>query len=242
MLTNVLAEHLEEKNISLARFQEITCRLYASNILVRREDATEARLYDDARRIEAALTEYLSLAGLRLVHDSKNEFLRLYPPGAAIPGYADDGNEPVVALRAKFTPDFVAAALALRFMFQQGFAEGGGRLSSEGEVLVRFEELAMTLQTQLKRPLPETVTERTRLLADLKRQRLVHVSPSFSMADEDALIAIRPVILGIISEDMLQAALEAGESPAQPEEPAEQPEQAERAAGEESNIEGDANE
>jgi len=210
MLTNVLTEHLEEKNVSLARFQEITCRLYASNILVRREDATEARLYDDARRIEPVLAEYLALAGLRLVHDSKNEFFRLYPPGAAIPGYADDGNEPVLSLRAKFTPDFVAAALALRFMYQQGLAEGGGRLSDDGEVLVRFEELAMTLQTQLKRPLPETTTERTRLLADLKRQRLIHIAPSFSMTNEEDLMAIRSVILGVISEDMLQAALEAG--------------------------------
>ena len=63
--------------------------------------------------------------------------------------------------------------------------------------------------TQLKRQLPDTVTERTRLLADLKRARLIQMAPSFSMTDEEALLAIRPVILGVISEDMLQGALEA---------------------------------
>jgi hypothetical protein len=208
MLTKALTDQLDEKNVSLGRFREITARLFSYGVIVRDEDSTEARFYDDSRRIEGALTEYLGIAGLRLVHDVKNEFFRLYPPGAAVPGLPEDDAEPVFALRARLSTDFVAAVLALRFQYQQGLTEGGSRLTDKGEVLIRFEELAVTLQTQLKRTLPETTTEKMKLLAELRRHRVLHYSNNFTIADEDALMAIRPTILGIVSEDAMQAALE----------------------------------
>jgi hypothetical protein len=94
-------------------------------------------------------------------------------------------------------------------LYQQGLVEGGSRLSDAGEILIRFDELATTLQTQIKRTLPDNLGDRERLLKDLKRHRLIQYNALFSMHDEDALIAIRPTILGIISEDVLAAALEA---------------------------------
>jgi hypothetical protein len=207
-LINDLTEQLERQNLKLERFKEITSRLFAWGIIVRDEDGVEQRYYDDARRIEALLADYFSLSGFRLVHDLKNEFFRLYAPGAQIPGLADDEFEPQPSLRSKLSADFVAAALTLRFLFQQGLAEGGGRLTDSGEVLIRFEELAATQQTQLKRMLPELAGDRERLIKELKRHRLIHIGASFSFEDEDAYIAIRPTILGIISEDALAAALE----------------------------------
>lgn len=208
-LSNELTNHLEKHNLKLDRFKEITSRLLAWGMIVRDEDGVEQRLYDDARRIEELLSDYFSLAGFRLLHDIKNEFFRLYAPGAQIPGVVDDELEPQPSLRSKLSADFVASALALRFLFQQGLAEGGGRLTDSGEVLIRFEEMAATQQTQLKRPLPDTTGEREKLIKDLKRHRLIHIGASFSFEDEDAYIAIRPTILGIISEDALVAALEA---------------------------------
>ena len=47
------------------------------------------------------------------------------------------------------------------------------------------------------------------LLAELKRHRLLRYSAEFAIADEDALLAIRPTILGIVSNDALSAALDA---------------------------------
>jgi hypothetical protein len=208
-LTQILLDRLDAENLKLQRFQEIVARLMAWGIIVRDEDGTEQRCYDDACRIEQLLSEYFALAGFRLVHDLQNEFFRLYAPGAQIPGLPDDDNDAVPSLRARLSADFVASALALRFLYQQGLAEGGGRLSDSGEVLIRFDELAAILQTQIKRPLPENIGERDRLLKDLKRHRLIQYGALFSMHDEDALIAIRPTILGIISEDALAAALEA---------------------------------
>jgi hypothetical protein len=207
-LIDDITRQLEKQNLKLERFKEITCRLFAWGIIVRDEDGVEQRYYDDARRIEALLADYFSLSGFRLVHDLKNEFFRLYAPGAQIPGLADDEFEPQPSLRSKLSSDFVAAALTLRFLFQQGLAEGGGRLTDSGEVLIRFEELAATQQTQLKRMLPELAGDRERLIKELKRHRLIHIGASFSFEDEDAYIAIRPTILGIISEDALAAALE----------------------------------
>lgn len=208
-LLDSIESSLEKQNLKLERFQEIASRLLAWGMIVRDEDGVEQRLYDDARRIEELLSDYFSLAGFRLLHDIKNEFFRLYAPGAQIPGVADDEFEPQPSLRSKLSADFVASALTLRFLFQQGLAEGGGRLTDSGEVLIRFEELAATQQTQLKRPIPETAGERDKLIKDLKRHRLIHIGASFSFEDEDAYIAIRPTILGIISEDALAAALEA---------------------------------
>lgn len=208
MLTNIILEKLAAQNVKLGRFQEITSRLLSVGIIVRDEDGVEQRLYDDARRIEDILSEVFFVLAFRLVHDAKNEFYRLYAPGAQIPGIADEGTEPVVALRTKLSPDFVAAALALRFMYQQGLAEGGSRLTDVGEVLVRFDELAATLQTQVKRPLPDTPNECKQLLAELKKHRIIQFNSAFTIGDEDALIAIRPTILGIISDDVLASALE----------------------------------
>ena len=88
--------------------------------------------------------------------------------------------------------------------------EGGSNLTDAGEILIRFDELAATMQTQIKRPLPESAGDRDRLLKELKRHRLIRFGAAFSMGDEDALIAIRQTILGIISEDAIASALEAG--------------------------------
>ncbi len=204
---------LEVQNLKLDRFREIVTRLFAVGIILRDEDAVEQRFYDDARRIEPILDEYFSLAGFHLVHDLKNEFFRLYAPGAPVPGLYEDGYDPVHGLRAKLSVDFVAAALALRFQYQLGLTEGGSRLTDAGEVLIRFDDLAAAMQTQIKRPLPESAGDRYRLLKDLKRHRIIQYGATFSIEDEDALIAIRPSILGIISEDALAAALETEGAP-----------------------------
>lgn len=209
-LTTAVLEQLNLTGLKLDRFREVVTRLFAYGIVVRDEGGVEALYYDDARRMETLLSEYFGLAGFFLHHDSKAEFFRLYAPGAEAPGITPEGGEPIPSLRAKLSPDFVAAALALRFLYQKGLLDWGAHLTDEGEVLIRFEELAATLQAQLKRPLPESAGDKDRLLRELRRHRLIRLSSTFSMSDEDSLIAIRQTILGIISEDALASALEGG--------------------------------
>ncbi len=74
---------------------------------------------------------------------------------------------------------------------------------------VSFEDLAITLLSQFKRALPESNGDRMSLLADLKRHRLLRYSSGFSVTDEDAYLAIRPIILGVVSNEALLAALDA---------------------------------
>jgi hypothetical protein len=180
--------------------------LFSYGVIVRDEDRTEQALYDDARRIQQLLEDYFDLAGFLLHHDTTNQFYRLYAPGAVVDGLPEDAVEAVPSLRARVSADFVAAALALRFLYQNKL--NSGDIQPQGEALIGFEELAVALQTQLKRPLPSGATEKMQLLAELRKHRLLSYSPTFSIADEDALLAIRPTILGIVSNDAMSAALD----------------------------------
>jgi hypothetical protein len=206
-ISSVVREHLAVANMKPERFREIIARLMAYGVIVRDEDKTEKLLYDDARRVETLLEDYFDVSGLFLYHDSTNQFYRLYPPGAAVDGSPVDTLEAVPSLRARISPDFVAAALALRFIYQNKL--NNGEIQPQGDALIGFEELAATLQTQLKRQLPANAGDKMALLAELRRHRLLSYSSAFSISDEDALLAIRPTILGIVNNDALTAALDA---------------------------------
>lgn len=206
-LLSHINEQLALANIKPDRFREIINRLMAYGAIVREEDRVEQLLYDDARRVEGLLEDYFDIAGFRLLHDSNNQFYRLYVAGAVVDGLPEDILEPTPSLRARLSPDFVAMALALRFLYQNKLNMGD--IQPQGEALVNFEEIAATMQTQLKRPLPNGMGDKMALLAELKRHRLLSYTAEFSISDEDALLAIRPTILGIVSNDALSAALEA---------------------------------
>jgi hypothetical protein len=205
-LSTVIRDQLALVNMKQERFQELVIRLFSYGVIVRDEDRTEQVLYDDARRIQQLLEDYFDLAGFLLHHDTTNQFYRLYAPGVVVDGLQEDTFEPVPSLRARVSADFVAAALALRFLYQNKL--NAGDIQPQGEALISFEELAVALQAQLKRPLPNGVTEKMQLLAELRKHRLLSYSTTFSIADEDALLAIRPTILGIVSNDAMTAALD----------------------------------
>ena len=206
-ITTALREQLALANISFERFREVLTRLLAQGVIVRDEDRTEQQLYDDARRVQALLSDYFDVAGLYLHHDVNFQFFRLYAPGAVVDGLPEDTHEPVPALKARVSADFVAAALALRFLYQEKLNQG--YIGANGEALVSFEDVAATLQTQLKRPLPAGHGEKLALLKELKRHRLLRFSSPFEISDTDAYLAIRPTILGVISNEALATALEA---------------------------------
>ncbi|SDD76373.1 DUF4194 domain-containing protein [Paraburkholderia lycopersici] len=205
-LSSVIRDQLALINMKQERFRELVIRLFSYGVIVRDEDRTEQALYDDARRIQQLLEDYFDLAGFLLHHDTTNQFYRLYAPGAVVDGLPEDTLEPVPSLRARVSTDFVAAALALRFLYQNKL--NSGDIQPQGEVLISFEDLAVALQAQLKRSLPNGVTEKMQLLAELRKHRLLSYSTTFSIADEDALLAIRPTILGIVSNDAMTAALD----------------------------------
>ena len=103
--------------VSRRRFAEICNRLMASGIIWREYSRPEESLYDDASVIEELLREWFDAIGFVLVHDVDASLFRLYPPGED--GDEDDG---VKRLRAKLSRDFVASALALRFLYTEASA------------------------------------------------------------------------------------------------------------------------
>lgn len=206
-ITTELREKLAVANISMERFREILVRLLSYGVVVRDEDQKEQLLYDDARRIEPLLCDYLEIAGMLLHHDANAQFYRLYGPGANVDGLPEDPLQPVPSLKARLSVDFVAVAIALRFLYQEKLNQG--LIDSQAEAIVSFEDIAATMQVQLKRQLPDGNTARMELLGELRRHRLLRYSSTFSPTDEDAYLAIRPTILGVVSNEALNTALDA---------------------------------
>lgn len=206
-ITTELREKLAAANLTMDRFREIAARLLTYGTLVRDEDRTEQLLYDDARRIEQLLSEYFEISGLLLHHELNAQFFRLYGPGAVVDGLPEDPLNPIPTMKVRVSADFVACAIALRFLYQEKLNQG--LIDTQAEALINFEDLAATLQTQLKRQLPDGDGDRMALLGELKRHRLLRFQSTFSIKDEDAYLAIRPTILGIVSNEALAAALDA---------------------------------
>ena len=206
-ITTELREKLVVANISMERFREILVRLLSYGALVRDEDQKEQLMYDDACRVEPLLCDYLEVAGLLLHHDSNAQFYRLYGPGAVVDGLPEDTLPPAPSLKARLSADFVAVAITLRFLYQEKLNQGF--IDNQAEVMVSFEDIAATMQNHLKRQLPDGTAARMELLGDLKRHRLLRFSSTFSPADEDAYLAIRPTILGVVSNEALNVALDA---------------------------------
>lgn len=206
-LTTDLREKLAKTSITMERFREIATRLLSYGVLVRDEDRTEMALYDETRQVESLLSEYFEVVGMYLHHDINAQFFRLYAPGAVVDGLPEDTYAPVPALKARVSTDFVAAAIALRFLYQEKLNQG--LIDTQAEALISVDDLALTLLSQLKRQLPERDGERMGLLAELKRHRLLRYSSTFSVSDEDAYLAIRPTILGVVSNEALAVAMDA---------------------------------
>ena len=209
-LTNAFEALLNDTPVTAERFREVTGRLFASGVIFRDENPFEERMYDDARRILPILNEYFSLSGFRLFHDADSTFMRLYPPGVWVPGHGDPEAEGEKLLRSRLSADFVGTALMLRFLYQQGLAEG--RLEANEEVHVRMEDLALSMTAHLGRALPEGKTDRGNLFRELKRQRVLRFNEEADFNNGDGFIAIRRPILSLVGEEALTAALDLAES------------------------------
>jgi len=205
-LTSAFNDLMKETSVTQERFREITGRLFASGVIFRDENAFEERMYDDARRIIPILDEYFTLAGFRMFHDQESTFIRLYPPGAWVPGLGEADTEGEKLLRTRLSADFVATALMLRFLYQQGLAEG--RIEQGEEVHVRMEDLALAMTAHLGRVLPEGKTDRGNLFRELKRQRILRFNEETDFHNGDGFIAIRRPILSLVGEEALRAALD----------------------------------
>ena len=210
MLSSYLQEQLETENIRLDEFQELLIRLMNYGVLCRTESQTEQQLYDRYIRIAEYVNDYLSMLGVRVHHDNRFGYIRLYPPGSRVPGMDDESESAFGgSLRTRLSQHEVAMILVLRIQYDKALREGN--VDDEGFVAESIESLAIALKNTLSRSLPEKLTERRRLFQRLRQLRLIQYRLEEELDSGDAWLKIHPMIVSFVDDEALSA-LDSSES------------------------------
>ncbi len=208
MLNYYLIERLEPSGVTLAEFQELCLRLLNYGVLCRDESQVEQQLYDRFVRVSELVDEYLGIVGVRLLHDRRFAYLRLYPPGAQVPGMEDADSEAFGSgLRSRLRQDEVALLLVLRLQYDRALREG--QLDEDGFVTESIESLGLAMRARLGRSLPEKLTDRKRMLERLRKLRLIQYRQDEDLDAIEAGLRIHPMIVSFVSEQALAALEEA---------------------------------
>ena len=204
-----LDRHLDQAGITRNEYSELLIRLLDYGVLCRDDSQTEQLLYDRFVRIAEPVEEYLALIGVRVQHDSRFNFVRLFPPGAEVPGLADEERPFNNGMRVKLSQAEVATVLILRSLYDRALREG--QLDEQGCVFVSIENIVIALRNLLKRTLPEKLTERRHLFGRLKQLRLIQLNQELTEESGDLWIRIRPMIISYVSDEVLSAILSGSE-------------------------------
>ncbi|WP_085317633.1 DUF4194 domain-containing protein [Derxia lacustris] len=204
-LAQVLDQRLSTEGsgrLGRTRFAELVARLLAGGVLWRDWSRSEAALYDDAGECEELLREWFGAVGFYLAHDADARIFRLHPPGerAEVDGDADVGRQ----LRARLSRDFVAAVIALRFLYTEALT--GRRALLDERLPISLEELSQAVVSLLGHQLPTSATDRLGLLRELRRHRVIQYEGDDASSMEMGLAVLRPV-MSFVSDEALDDAL-----------------------------------
>lgn len=208
-MTQSLAHFIEQRlategagNVKPARFSELAGRLLATGVIWRDYSQPDARHYDDALQCEQLLREWFGCMGFVLVHDPDARLLRLYPPGE---GGGEDDEDGVKRLRARLSRDFVAAVIALRFLYTEALT--GRRPLVDERLAISLEELSQAVVSLLAHRLPNSATERMALLRDLRKHRVVHFVEGDDAGDMQMGLAVLRPVMSFVSDEAMDDAL-----------------------------------
>lgn len=204
MLADYLEEHLQKSGVTLDEYRELCLRLLNYSVLCRDESQIEQQLYDRYVRISDLVDEYLEVVGIRIFHDRRFAYVRLYPPGASLPG-VEDAHEQTFSggLRARLRQDEVILLLALRQLYDKALREG--QVDEEGYVTESMEAIGIAMRNNLGRSLPEKITDRKRAFERLKKLRLVRYGQEHNFESNEAGLKIHPMIVDFVSAEVLDA-------------------------------------
>ncbi|MDQ2075914.1 DUF4194 domain-containing protein [Marinimicrobium sp. ABcell2] len=206
MLDEYLTEHLQPLNLSREEFSEVLFRLLDYGVLCRDESHTEAALYDRYLQCSGLVEDYLSVLGVRIQHDRQFAFVRLFPPGATIPGMADEDSAPFNSgFRIRPTQQEVAVILVLRTEYQKSLREG--QVDEKGRAMLSLEGLAIAMNNLLKRSLPEGQVERKNLFRRLRQLRLIQFNMDDDLDSDESWLSIQPGITSFVSDEVLETLL-----------------------------------
>ena len=200
----LLSPVLQQEGVSTDRFSELLLRLLDYGVLCRNDSQTEQQYYDLYVRVEDVVADYFELIGVRLLHDSRFQFVRVIPPGARVPGLEDETDSPFNGgLRARMNQQDVALVLVLRTEYDKALGEG--HIDELGCVRLSLEAVAIALKNLLARTLPENITERRAAFRRLRQLRLIDYSSEEGLDSDDAWLRIRPIIISFVSDEVLDA-------------------------------------
>ncbi|WP_419810273.1 DUF4194 domain-containing protein [Bacterioplanoides sp.] len=205
-MLHAIEKDLEKEGLSQRDFSELLVRLLDYGVICRDESQIEQQLYDRYLRLEELVADYLTVLGIRIQHDRRFQFVRLYPPGAQVPGMEEDIQPGNQAFRTRLTQSEVALTLVLRAQYDKALREG--LVDEQGCVMVSLESLSIAMKNLLKRTLPDNLTERKNLFRRLKQLRLVQISNEDQLTDGDMWLRVRPMIMSYVSDQVLSELLE----------------------------------
>jgi hypothetical protein len=206
-MLHFIEQKLEKQGLDRRELSELLIRLLDYGVICRDESQVEQQLYDRYLRLEEIVADYLELIGVRVQHDKRFQFIRLYPPGAEIPGVQDEPNAiQSPGLRMRLNQNEVALILVLRAQYDKALREG--QVDEQGCVMVSLESLSIAIKNLLKRTLPENMTERKQLFRRLKQLRLIQIANEDRLDDGDMWMRIRPMIMSYVSEQVLADLME----------------------------------
>ncbi|MBU6951632.1 MULTISPECIES: DUF4194 domain-containing protein [unclassified Hahella] len=204
ILSQCLENELSSEGLQLTDFSELVLRLLDYSIICRDESLIEQSLYDRYLRIDKLVDDYLSVLGVRLLHDRQFQYIRAYPPGAEAPGLDDEVDQPFnTGLRARLNQQEIALILVLRSQYDKALREG--QVDDQGGVTLSFEALSIAMKNLLQRTLPENLTERRQLLKRLRQLRLLQFSQEDTLESGESWVRIRPQIVNFVSDEALSA-------------------------------------
>lgn len=196
-----LNDALDAHGVTPAQFSELMIRLLDHGVLCRDESKKEAELYDRYLQIPELVEDYLSVLQVRLHHERRFFSLRLFPPGAEIPGQADPDEGINAGLRNRLGQQEVALVLVLRAEYDKALREG--QVDEQGQVTLPMEALNLASKNLLGRPLPEGRTEREALFRRMRQLRLIRGAGEAGLDDGEAWLTIRPDITGLVTDAVL---------------------------------------
>jgi len=205
-MLKTIEQKLEKEGLSQKELTELIIRLMDYGVLCRDDSQVEQILYDRYVRVEELIGDYFSLSGIRLEHQTRFKYVRLFPPGAQIPGMQDEEGPFNTGLRTRMSQSEVALVLILRALYDKAVREG--EIDESANAMTSLEDIAIAMKSMLKRQLPELMNDRKVLFKRLRQLRLIQMNTDDSQFESNDLwLRIRPQILSFVSDAVLSELL-----------------------------------
>lgn len=200
-IQTALDDAVAARGLTSEQFSELMIRLLDNGVLCRDESRRESELYDRYLQVADLVEDYLHVLRIRILHEPRFNSLRLFPPGAEVPGLADTEDSFNSGLRQRLNQQEVALVLVLRAEYDKALREG--QVDEYGQVVMPLEALSLAHKNLLGRPLPEGLVERRNLFTRLRQLRLIRSAGDEVLDDSESWLTIRPDITSIVTDSAL---------------------------------------